>query len=886
MSKQNQKSTGVGATSRLPCSRHADAIKPAPAKILTTDKTASAALPTDSPRRPLKTGAAGSGVLLQAFFITLMAGCAIKRDQYDVPTAPLPDQYKQTAVSTPGDERKLIAAAISKMAVDLNTGAWLDEWWLALKNPELNALIDQALANNADLRIAMQRVTQAQALAAQADADQWPVIKAPFEAHHDAPSNGIASATGVGSIRDRQYYQGGLAGDWQVDVWGELRSMAESAEMQLWQATYQKDDTRRKVIADVVAQYIEYLSLNDRLRVARETETVLHGLLQSVAARMKAGDATVIDLEQQRSADFAAQAAIPGLELQRETVAHGLAQLLGTTPGALTLSNVGIDSLAFPSLLPESRREAESLRLPDIPAALLLRRPDIRAVEAQLLAADADIDVARARLLPPLSLSAKTGWGYLTLAPMVMQPYGAIYNLVSNLTVTIFDHGRRAQDVALARSKHEELVETYVGAIHMAVQDTENAIAGTRKNTERLEAQQEATDSALRAWKYSEESYSAGDIDFLKLLDTERTYHRNLDELHRLRMERYKSLTALYSALGGGVPQGGALPGDGKRPGDGAPPLAANTLLYQTTGIRWKNAESRRAAVSLRLPDDEHDDKDGWLIALTGLQDRPGVAHAWRDLNHRFPDLMKDRIAIPRLQGRVRNEREERAAWYRLFIARFASAEEAGAACGQLNGKQVRCQVVAADAEAFKEVLQDDWSPDCPASASGTCQPDKPAVAVADTPATTTPETTAQKPTAPSAVATAAAPAITEKAGEPKPVPRPPASAPPPAMAQRAPSKVRLGYTIQLHTMVSQANAENAAADWGRKGYKAYVSPQTFENGRTAYHVRTGTYKNRAQAEAGVAALRKRAKVDAIAVPIDLDDAHQAVQQVKPPKRG
>lgn len=623
--------------------------------------------------------------------ILMVAGCAIKRDHYDVPVLLLSTQYQQSAsfpkagdVAPPAGDGAAPAKSVATSSTKLLTEADLDEWWYPFDSAELNSLVDQALANNTDLRIAMLRLAQSQARANQADANQYPVVTAPLEAHYDSPPNGVNSAQiqSNSQAKHREYYQAGLRGAWDVDVWGEHRSMAESAELQLWQATYKSDDVRRTLIANVVSKYIEYLSLNDRIRVARETEIVLHGMLQAVSDRVKVGDATIIDLEQQRSADFAVHATIPGLELQRKMAAHALAQMLGVTPSALTLSDKGMDSLAFPGALP------------DVPTTLLVRRPDIRAVEARLLAADADIDVARARLFPPLTLTAQGSVGLLTYAQLFFSPYGVLYNAVGSLTTTIFDHGKRTQDVDFARSLHEELVETYLQTVYSAVRETEDAIVGTHLNGNRLEAQKVAAEAALNAWSASRESYEVGGIDFLTLIDTERTYYRVLDEYHHIRQERFNSLVSLYSALGGGVHQGGVLPGDGVRP-QGKYALASTPMAEP--GIDWTGSKIDA--------DDEF-----WLVELAGLHDRSGVTHAWRDLHQRFPNLMTDRTALPRLQGKVSKEQQERATWYRVFIARFPSQEEAGTFCWELNAKQVRCNLVSSKTDEFNDFMEDESS--------------------------------------------------------------------------------------------------------------------------------------------------------------------------------
>ena len=601
----------------------------------------------------------------------LITGCAIKRDEYDVPQVPLPVQFKHADVLTGlagNSTNKEETVATPSLQVE----TLLNEWWYFLDNAELSHLIDQAVANNNDLRIAMLRIAQSYARSEQAFAAQFPELSVIGQGHHDSPSNGINSFSGFGNQKDRQYAQIGPRADWRADIWGELKSIAESAEMQAWGATYQRDDTRRQLIASVISRYVEYLSLNDRIRVAEETKIALENLLNAVSERLKLGDATIIELEQQRAAVLAVEATIPGLDLQREISANALAQLLGVTPGTLTLSDKGIDSLKFPHIIPV------------VPSSLLLRRPDVRAVEARLLAADADIDVARARVLPPLDITAQAGWGILALGGLTT-PYGPLFNLAANLSATIFDYGKRMQEVDYARAMHEELVETYIRVVYQAVRETEDALASTHMNGKRLQAQQLATEAALRAWQSSQISYEYGDIDFLTLLDTERTYHRNLDEYHRVRMDRFLGLVNVFSALGGGVPPGDNLPGDGKRPVmDAAFKQAA--VVLPTAGIVW---------------DEPKNQDEFWLVQLAGLQDAAGVGHVWRDLQQRFSALMVNRVLMPREAGRMEQDNQERSRWYRLFVAEFQDQNDAQTFCQALNQQLLRCEVVSSESSEF-----------------------------------------------------------------------------------------------------------------------------------------------------------------------------------------
>lgn len=605
-------------------------------------------------------------------------GCATKRERYDVPPVPVPAQFKQAAAVRAELEPKPAtgATAAAQMKTEPLVGSVLAEWWRVLANPELNALMDRVIANNTDLRIATLRIVQAKARADQAVADQYPTVSVPFQAKGEGPKDGIGSVGPGGKIDTQHTYQISLRADWRADLWGERSALADSSRMQLLRSTYQRDDTRRQLIANTAALYVEYLSLNDRIRVARETETVLRGLLDGVGRRLEAGDATVTDLEQQRTAVYAVQATIPALELQRETVTNALAQLLGVTPISLALSDRGLDSLTFPGILP------------GVPAGLVLRRPDVRVIEARLLSADADIDVARARLLPPLDLTAQAGYGSYVLAQL-FQPHTLFWNAIANISATIFDHGKRANEMAFSKALHEELVETYVKVIYNAVRETEDAIATVQMNGKRLEAQKAAIDAARRAWDFSMESYAAGAIDHLVLIDTERTYHRHLDEFHRIRMDRMKGVVALFGALGGGIPQ-------------------AENPSRQEVASAGPGAAAPADMRSYRqyVPHESDNTQEYWLVEIAGLHDRHGIAHAWRDLNRRFPEIMRERSMLPRLQGRVAQDDKERASWYRLYVARFDMVEDAQQFCGQLVNELQRCRAISSLDQDFVDTHQ------------------------------------------------------------------------------------------------------------------------------------------------------------------------------------
>jgi len=659
-----------------------------------------------------------------ALCFSLLAGCATKRDNYNVPVLDLPKQYaKAPTVADAANSAPTTADILKPKNVTTHSPASsltqasssplnsaLAEWWRLLGSRELDGLMDRALSNNPDLRIAALRIAQSKARLDQTGADKAPTISVPVQVKNEYPESGIGRGNPNGNNKSRTTHQISIRGDWRPDIWGEAYSLYEAAELQLLRATYQRDDIQRNVVADVAVNYMEYLSLNDRLKVARETEKSLGEMLASVDARREVGDATITDMEQQKAAVYQVKATIPVLEQQREVVLNRLASLAGSAPVAMKLSDSGLDTAKFP------------LVLPGVPSALLLRRPDVRAVEARLLAADADIDVARARVLPPLDLTAQVGYGSTYLSKLFM-PQALFWNAIANLSATIFDSGKRASEVEFAQAVHEELVETYVRVIYDAVREVDDSLSAISFMGKRLESQGVATDSALRAWNFSQEAFMAGAVDYLVVLDTQRTYQRNLDDWYSVRMERYRGLVNLFSALGGGVPGGDAMPGDGTRPAPlageadygmawseaGATPKtevaqkqAENPLLGNVAKVDGASRTKVQADGIDWAGDALRGNTNPWLVELTGVYDRGAILPAWRDLRARFPRQIASRTLLPHRQGQVNAADKERASWYRLYVATFSDQKEAEEFCATLGAGQQRCAVVSAQTLAGK----------------------------------------------------------------------------------------------------------------------------------------------------------------------------------------
>ena len=853
-------------------------------------------------------------------FVPALSGCIIPRDSIKVPAIPLPAQYQNAATDAsapvvpdgaPGGQAQSLPPSGKDASLPASASEAPVEWWRSFGSTELQGLIDRGLSNNPDIRIALNRIVQAKARAEQANAGKLPSLTAPLVAADQfpggttvgaAPAGSASSSSPNGQVTSQRTFQGSIRADWRLDLWGEQGALADSARFQLQRAVYERENVQRNLAASIASSYVDYLSLNDRLRTARKTEEVLNATLATIEKRVAAGDATLSELEQQRAAIFSARAAIPTLEQQRFDAIAAMAFLVGTVPGDLKLSDEGLDTLSIPAVLP------------GLPSALLLRRPDIRMAEAQLLAADADVAVARARLLPPIDLSAQAGYSSILLSQLFL-PQNLFWSAVSNVTVSIFDAGRKQNDKVFSQALQEEMVETYVRSLHQAMKEVESALSSVRQSQRRLAAQQDTIQAAQRAWDISSKVYGVGGIDYLTLLDTERSYHRYLDDYQRTRMEYCRSYISLFQALGGGV-----KPDAGSRTlaGGEAPSIASVPNPNRTVeGITLTSSSDAGA-------------EKYWQVELAGIYHRSTIGAAWRDLRTRYPGYMKSRTVLPRLKDRIEDHIGEQQSWYRLYVAQFGSPDEAFDFCRALNADQQRCRVVSslsdetvfASAPAKAAPIPADapkkggesaigttaastpTTPTTPAAApAGGGMAKKPdsgnadaTIAAARQPANERPGgAPAVMPASPSPVqprqglaVTAVSPATpADKSGKPGAgleLPVSPKAADASVHPEKAPASLEAtmlpkgpekhltgrqehAYTLQLGAFTSAENARISAGYWQGKGFDVTQAESQDGNGHRWYLVRTGNYARKQDAAKAAQAFRHSEGVAVMVTP-------------------
>lgn len=421
-------------------------------------------------------------------------------------------------------------------------------WWRGFGSPELDRLIAVGQQNNTDLRAALARIRQAEAQARISGASLYPTLGLEAGASRTRQGRGsLSSSTGLSSSSFagrsdhiiRNSYSGNLAAGYQLDLFGANAASAEAALARLESSRFDREAVAITLHADIAANYFTLLALRDRIRLANETLRIAEDVLQVLERQRAAGASTDFEVAQQRSAVATQRATLAGLRQQERVALDALAVLLGRPPQGF---QVAADSLNAATLPPV---------VAGLPSELLLRRPDLRKAEADLAAANFDIGAARAARFPSLDLTLRAGTQSSTTG-MLLDPATMVYAMAASLTAPIFEGGRLEGQEDLSRARNAELIETYCGAILTAFRDTEDALSATAITAQQYAFAQEAFDQAREAYRIVESRFRAGTVDFINLLDAQRSVFAASDTLVQAYLSRFTAIIDLYQALGGG----------------------------------------------------------------------------------------------------------------------------------------------------------------------------------------------------------------------------------------------------------------------------------------------------------------------------------------------
>lgn len=463
-------------------------------------------------------------LILPILSAIILAGCASGPD-YERPTVNLPQSWPEQDILTGESLRHRV------------------QWWQQFNDPYLDQLVAQALDQNLDIRIQVARVEEFRARLGLAKAEQLPTVEAQASASRERLSGQAMGNPSAGPLTTNIFSLSGMLG-YEFDLWGRLAREREAAEAMLQHNTFARDAVELSILTDVVTTYFDLLSARNQLQITRESLETRAETLRLQQTRFEAGDIDRLSLLQIQSDWELARSELP-LRQQRLRMLEGaLAILIGSEPKEIWQ---GLD-------IPETA--GAEVRLPVeipafLPAELLERRPDIRAAEAGLMAANAHIGAVKAQRLPRINLAAMLGTAATSSGDLFTDPAG-VWSLGASLAGPIWDFGRSHSRTETAVALAEQAELQYHITTNYAFNDVRNALLVYQSSTERMNANHRAIKALIETRELAEIRYREGYIGLLELLDTERMLLTARLAHEEAKRDQRTSVATLFKALGGG----------------------------------------------------------------------------------------------------------------------------------------------------------------------------------------------------------------------------------------------------------------------------------------------------------------------------------------------
>ncbi len=431
----------------------------------------------------------------------------------------------------------------------------LANWWQSYNDPALTALVEEGLQHNDDLALAAARVAQARAQVDFAGANRFPELDVDGSAARVREPYGVSNPTYPTKTTGNSFGVSGVL-SYEVDLWGKLKSADHVAQAQLLSTAYNADNVRLAVASEIAQGYFNLKALDAEIAVTENTISARQDAFDFENAQYKHGATDGLTLRQSESEVAAARAQLPQLQQSREEQATALAVLLGRTPKDILTGDVAavadsgtdkdknaeamIDALPVPPVVPA-----------ELPSTLLERRPDIAAAEQSLIAANANIGVARAAYFPTISLSALLGVSSVEMNHL-FDSTSRTWQLGGALAGPVIDFGRTSANVDQAHGMYDAALASYQQGVRTAFKDVRDALTATDTTARQQDADAAQVQAESETLRLANLRYTSGYSNHLEVLDAQRgLYTAQIDRIDAKRARLVASLN-LYKALGGG----------------------------------------------------------------------------------------------------------------------------------------------------------------------------------------------------------------------------------------------------------------------------------------------------------------------------------------------
>jgi multidrug efflux system outer membrane protein len=453
--------------------------------------------------------------------LSLMTGC-LMGPKYQRPAVDVPQEYR-----APAPQQAAQASSLGN-----------EQWWQVYQDPVLTQLIHTAIAQNYDVRIAAARVLEAQAQVGITRANQLP--SASVGANVFSEQN--AKVTNLFPAYQVNGGELNLSVIWNLDFWGKYRRQTEAARAQLLATEWGQRAVLSSLVANVAAAYFQLRALDSELEISQRTLASRQQSVKLTRVLESHGSGSGLDVSQAEQLVYTASETIPDLERQIEQQENVLSVLLGENPQSISRGRA-LTEQPVPEIVPAG-----------LPSELLERRPDIRQAEQIMVAANAQIGVAKASFFPSLSLTGTGGLESNALHQFITQP-SETWSAAAGVTQPVFQGGALRSGLRLARANWQEAVFSYQQSVQNALEQVSNSLIASQKNREFREQQELLTQAAQQTDQFSEVLYKNGGASYLQVLTSETNYFSAELNLVQAQLNERLALVQLYQALGGGWQQ-------------------------------------------------------------------------------------------------------------------------------------------------------------------------------------------------------------------------------------------------------------------------------------------------------------------------------------------
>jgi outer membrane protein, multidrug efflux system len=422
------------------------------------------------------------------------------------------------------------------------------DWWRSFRSHELTALMEEALAANFDIAVAIAQITQADAQVRIAGAPLLPSLSlggtgtatGSGAAASSLSSTGTVVSSGGGSSFSRTYTSS-LSASYVLDFWGKNRAALDAAIETSIAQRYNKDVVEITTLSSVANTYFQILDSRDRLRIARRNLADSSRILALIKQQFDAGTVSELNVAQQEALVEQVRATIPPLELTLQQNTAALAVLVGKAPEHFGTRSPSLDAIATPRVTP------------GLPSDLINRRPDIRQAEEQLKSAGYSVESARAAFFPTITLTGTPGFRSTALSSL-FGPGAWFYTAAASLAQPIFDGGVLLGTFEQQQGLQAQMLQAYRKAVLNGFSNVEQALIAVEQNTAQERVQDNVVKASRRAFVLSEEQMKQGTVNMVTLLQVEQTLFTADDQLAQDRLLRFQAIVSLFQALGGGWP--------------------------------------------------------------------------------------------------------------------------------------------------------------------------------------------------------------------------------------------------------------------------------------------------------------------------------------------